>query len=172
MDGSVMEMFGLIQLGAAALLFILVGLREPAHRVLSAWGVVFLFLIADDLFRVHERVGARLAQDRLAPSLGESSAQELGGLVFWAVSGLLLAGGLIHQHRHSSKAARLGSWEVLFTVVPFVVMAVGYVMFSVVRPDLVHGPVGELVALARMTVKLLTMTLLLLQAVRLSSVRA
>lgn len=171
MDGSIMELFGLLQLGSAAFLFILLGLREPAHRVLPAWGAIFLLLIADDLFRVHERVGARLAQNYLAPPLGEPSAQELGGLVFWVVSGLLLGGGLIRQHRHSSRSARLESWEVLFTVVPFVVVAVGYVMFSVVRPDLVHGPMGEVAALARMAVKLLTMTLLLVQAMQLTTSR-
>lgn len=168
-DGSLMELFGLLQLGAAAVLLLRLGLRDSAHRVLAAWGGVFLLLIADDLFRIHERVGARLALDRLLPSLGATTAQELGGLVFWAVSGLALVGGLIHLHRRSGARARTESWALLATVVPFVLVAVGYVLVSAVRSGLFDGPGGEVAAMVRITVKLLTMTLLLVQAVRWSA---
>src|SRR5699024_5494340 len=126
-----------LQLSAAALLLLFRGFSELAHRVLAAWGGVLLLLIADDLFRLHERVGARLALDRLAPSLGPGTAQELGGLIFWAVSGLLLVGGLIHLHRGSVAAARSESFAFLVTVLPFVLVAVAYVLAGVVRPGLV-----------------------------------
>lgn len=165
-DGSLMELFGLLQLGAAAVLLLRLGLRDAAHRVLAAWGGVFLLLIADDLLRIHERVGARLALDRLVPSLGETTAQELGGLVFWGVSGLVLVGGLIRLHRASAPTARSESWALLATVVPFVLVAVGYVLVGAVRPGLFDGPWGEVAAMVRITVKLLTMTLLLVRAVR------
>ena len=168
-DGSLMEFFGLLQLGAAAVLLLRLGLRQSTHRVLAAWGGVFLLLIADDLFRIHERVGARLALDRLVPSLGATTAQELGGLVFWAVSGLVLVGGLVRLHRRSAPAAQSASWRLLVTVVPFVLVAVGYVLLGAIRPVLLDGREGEVAALVRITVKLLTMTLLLLGAVRLSA---
>ncbi|MFF0904430.1 UNVERIFIED_CONTAM: hypothetical protein RF653_12205 [Kocuria sp. CPCC 205316] len=168
-DGSLMELFGLLQLGAAAVLLLRLGLRDAAHRVLAAWGGVFLLLIADDLFRIHERVGARLSLDRVVPSLGATAAQELGGLVFWAVSGLVLVGGLIRLHRASAPTARFQSWALLATVVPFVLVAVGYVLLGALRPGLFDGPWGEVAALVRITVKLLTMTLLLVRAVRLSA---
>ncbi|MCM3485103.1 hypothetical protein [Kocuria rosea] len=164
-DGSLMELFGLLQLGAASVLLLYLGLRDSAHRVLAAWGGVFLLLIADDLFRIHERVGAHLALDRLLPSLGATTAQELGGLLFWAVSGLVLVGGLIHLHRRSGACARTESWALLATVVPFVLVAVGYVLVGAVRPGLFGGPWGEVAAMVRITVKLLTMTLLLVRTV-------
>ncbi|WIG16345.1 hypothetical protein [Kocuria rosea] len=166
-DGSLMELFGLLQLGTAAVLLLRLGLRDSAHRVLAAWGGVFLLLIADDLFRIHERVGARLALDRLLPSLGATTAQELGGLLFWAVSGLVLVGGLTHLHRRSGAHARTESWALLATVLPFVLVAVGYVLVGAVRPGLFNGPWGEVAAMVRITVKLLTMTLLLVRAIRL-----
>lgn len=169
LDGSLLELFGLLQLGAAAAVLLGAGLRGPAHRVLAAWGGVLLLLIADDLCRLHERVGARVALDRLAPSLGESTAQELGGLLFWAVSGLVLVGGLIRLHRRSGAAARSASWTLLITVVPFVLVAVGYVLLGALRPGLYDGPWGEVAALARVTVKLLTMTLLLGHALRITA---
>jgi hypothetical protein len=169
LDGSLLELFGLLQLGTAAALLLGAGLREPAHRVLAAWGGVFLLLIADDLFRIHERVGARLGLDRLVPSLGATAAQELGGLVFWAVSGLVLVGGLIRLHRASAPTARSESWTLLVTVVPFVLVAVGYVLVGAVRPGLFDGPWGEVAAMVRVTVKLLAMTLLLVQTVRWNS---
>ncbi|MEX5307019.1 hypothetical protein RF644_14835 [Kocuria sp. CPCC 205258] len=168
-DGSLMELFGLLQLGAAAVLLLRLGLRQSAHRVLAAWGGVFLLLIADDLFRIHERVGARLALDRLLPSLGATTAQELGGLLFWAVSGLVLVGGLIHLHRRSGARARTESWALLATVVPFVLVAVGYILVGAVRPGLFGGPWGEVAAMVRITVKLLTMTLLLVRTVHWSA---
>lgn len=168
-DGSLMESFGLLQLGAAAVLLLHLGLRDAAHRVLAAWGGVFLLLIADDLFRIHERVGARLALDRLMPSLGAGTAQELGGLLFWAASGLVLVGGLISLHRRSGARARTESWSLLTTVVPFVLVASGYVLVGAVRPGLFDGPWGEVAALVRITVKLLTMTLLLVRAIRLQA---
>lgn len=169
-DGSLMELFGLLQLGAAAALLLRLGLLEPAHRVLAAWGGVFLLLIADDLFRLHERVGARLALDRLVPSLGPGTAQEIGGLVFWALSGLVLLGGLVRLHRASAPTARSESWALLATVVPFTLVAVGYVLVGAVRPGLFDGPWGEVAAMVRITVKLLTMTLLLVRAARWSAV--
>lgn len=166
-DGSLMEFFGLLQLGAAAVLLLRRGLWDSAHRVLAAWGGVFLLLIADDLLRIHERVGSRLALDRLLPWLRATTAQELGGLLFWAVSGLVLLGGLIHLHRRSRARARTESWALLATVVPFVLVAVGYVLVGAVRPGLFGGPWGEVAAMVRITVKLLTMTLLLVRAMRL-----
>ncbi|MEX5270562.1 hypothetical protein [Kocuria sabuli] len=171
LDGSLVELFGLLQLGAAAVLLLGDGLRGPARRVLAAWGGILLLLLADDLSRIHERVGARLALDRLVPSLGATTAQELGGLLFWAVSGLLLVGGLVRLHRRSAPAARAASWALLATVVPFVLVAVGYVLLGLVRPGLLGGPEGEAVALVRITVKLLTTTLLLVQALRLTASR-
>ncbi|MEX5300213.1 hypothetical protein RCG67_15710 [Kocuria sp. CPCC 205292] len=168
-DGSLMEFFGLLQLGAAAVLLLRAGVHEPAHRVLAAWGGVLLLLIADDLGRLHERVGARLALGRLVPSLGATAAQELGGLVFWALSGLLLVGGLIRLHRASAPAARAESWALLATVVPFVLVAVGYVLVRTLDPGLFDGPWGEVAALLRITVKLLTMTMLLVQALRIAT---
>lgn len=168
MDGSLLELFGLLQLGAAAALLLGTGLRDRAHRVLAGWGGVLLLAIADDLFRIHERVGARLALDRLVPSLGATTAQELGGLLFWAVSGLVLVGGLVRLHRGSGQSARSASWRLLATVVPFVLVAVGYVLAGAVFPGLLGGPAGEVAALLRIAVKLLTMTLLLILALRIA----
>ncbi|MGQ1837349.1 hypothetical protein ACT4S2_02710 [Kocuria turfanensis] len=170
LDGSLLELFGLLQLGTAAVLLLGAGLRGPAHRVLAAWGGVLLLLVADDLCRLHERVGARLALDRLVPSLGETAAQELGGLLFWAVSGLVLVGGLIRLHLRSGAAARSASRALLATVVPFALVALGYVLLGAVRPGIYDGPWGEIAALVRVTVKLLTMTLLLGHALRITAV--
>lgn len=165
-DGSFLELFGLMQLGAAALMLLGRGAHEPEHRVFAAWGGVFLLLLADDLFRLHERVGARLALDRLVHSLDAGTARELGGLAFWAVSGLLLVGGLIRLHRGSVAAARSESSALLVTVLPFVLVAAAYVLSGVVRPGLVDGTHGEAIALVRITVKVLTMTVILDRAIR------
>ncbi|MFI7579534.1 hypothetical protein [Kocuria kalidii] len=163
MDGSLLELFGLLQLGAAAALLLWTGLRDRTHHVLAGWGGVLLLVAADDLFRIHERVGARFALDRLVPSLGATTAQEIGGLAFWAVSGLVLVGGLVHLHRGSDAFSRSASWTLLATVTPFVLVAVGYVLAGAVLPGRLSGSGGEVAAQLRVTVKLLTMTMLLIQ---------
>lgn len=171
-DGSLLELFGLLQLGTAAVLLVLLSVGAPAYRVFTAWGCVFLVMAADDFFRLHERTGRLLALERVDPGLTEAGAQELGGLVFWAGAAATLGVGLVMAHRESSPAARHSSWLLLGTLVPLGVVAVGYVLVGATWPQLLDGTGGVVAASVRVAVKLLTMSALLVQALRLTTARS
>lgn len=160
-DGSLGELFGHLQLGVAAALLLVLANRSPGHRVLAAWGVAFLAMVADDFLGLHELVGGALGLERVLPGLTDMGAQELGGLLFWVVTGSPLGLGLVVSYRSSHRAARTVSWTLLVVLVPMVLAGVGYVSLSVLHPELLDGAVGEAAALVRITVKLLTMTVLL-----------
>ncbi|MFC4902297.1 hypothetical protein [Kocuria oceani] len=160
-EGSLGELFGHLQLGLAAVLLLVLAARSQGHRVLAAWGVAFLAMVADDFLELHERVGRSLGLDRVLPGLTAMGAQELGGLLFWGLFGSLLGLGLVLSHRRSLRAARSVSWTLLAVLVPLGLVAAGYVCLSVLRPDLLDGVLGATLALVRITTKLLTMTVLL-----------
>lgn len=165
-DGSFIEFFGHIQLAAAGLLLIFLALRTPGHRILLAWGGIFLIMTADDFLQVHESVGALLGEEAFGSR--SARAQELGGLAFWGVTGLVLGAGLVVGHLKSCSAARHESWGLLVITTPLVLVAVGYVLVSMLGSELFEGPAGTALIFVRVTVKLLTMTLLLTQALRLA----
>jgi hypothetical protein len=71
-----------------------------------AWGLLFLYLLADDSLRIHETLGGMLAQELgLSTWLGEK-AQDLGELSVSAIAALVLFGLIAWAYRHSSKADR------------------------------------------------------------------
>jgi hypothetical protein len=71
-----------------------------------AWGLLFLYLLADDSLRIHETLGGILAQTLgLSAWLGDK-AQDLGELSVSAIAALVLFGLIAWAYRHSSKADR------------------------------------------------------------------
>lgn len=171
-EGSLGELFGHLQLGVAAVLLLVLAARTRGQRVLAAWGAVFLGMVADDFLELHERAGRALGLERVLPGLTDMGAQELGGLLFWAVAGSLLGLGLVAAHRRSRRAARSVSWALLALLVPLALVGAGYVSVSALRPGLLDGALGAALALVRITVKLLTMTVLLVCTAYLAGERA
>ncbi|MFE7629045.1 hypothetical protein [Kocuria sp. NPDC057446] len=165
-DGSLLELWGLLQLSVAAVLLVLLARRAPGRRVLGMWGAVLLAMVLDDLFRLHERAGARLRLERWTTELSAAGGQELGGLVFWAVAGAVLGAALIGAHAASVAPARRASLLLLATTAPLGAVAVAYVLLSAFGGGLVHGLPGLVLVDVRVTVKLLTMTACLVLALR------
>lgn len=168
-DGSLIEGFGHLQLSAAAGLLLFTAAWLPRHGVLAAWGYSFVILVADDVFMLHEQVGLRLGLDRLHPALTDATAQEIGGLIFWVLVAVPLCATLTITHRRSSPAARHGSWRLLFLSTPLMVVGAGYVLVGAVSPAFLEGASGQVLTVGRTSLKLLTMSVLLLQALHLST---
>lgn len=165
-DGSLVELWGLLQLGVAAVLLVLLARRAPGRRVLAVWGAVLLVLVADDLFRLHERAGAQLGLERWDSALSTSGGQELGGLVFWLVLGTALGAALVRAYTASAAPARRAALLLLAATAPFAVVAVFYVLLSAFGGGLTEGLSGFVLVDVRITVKLLTTTACLLLALR------
>jgi hypothetical protein len=75
----------------AALLLLLVGLRLRTPLYVG-WALVFVYLLADDAFMLHERLGAALAPHLPLPAALPVGHQHVGeAVVLGAVGGLALA---------------------------------------------------------------------------------
>ncbi|MFI7583270.1 hypothetical protein ACH9DO_05690 [Kocuria sp. M1N1S27] len=165
-DGSLVELWGLLQLGVAAVLLLLLARRAPGRRVLAVWGAALLVMVADDLLRLHERAGAILGLERWDSALSAAGGQELGGLVFWAVVGTVLGAALVRAYTTSVAPARRAALLLLAATAPFGAVAVGYVLLSAFGDGALDGLAGLVLVDVRVTVKLLTTTACLVLALR------
>jgi hypothetical protein len=81
-------------------------LNSAAHRLNIAWGLLFLYLLADDSLRVHETMGNILAKSLgLSVWFGEKS-QDVGELSVSLIAAIVLFSGIALAYRQSSKADR------------------------------------------------------------------
>lgn len=163
-DGSLAELWGLLQLSSAAVLLVLLARRVPKHGILGTWGAVLLVMVADDLFRLHERAGAFLDLEHRVPALSAAGGQELGGLAFWAAVGTVLSVALVHSYTTSAAPARRAALILLAVTGPLGAVAVSYVLLSAFGGGLGDGTLALVLADVRVTVKLLSMTACLLLA--------
>lgn len=170
-DGSLVELFGQLQLGAAALILFVLAVQRTAHGVLAVWAVIFLFMMADDFFMLHERAGRTFDAQQGDGMMFGMAASQVGELRFWAVSVSALGVSLLCAYLASSRVARRGASWMLFIVVPLVVTVAAYALVKTYLPDLLTGTWAASLTFARMTVKLLTTTGVLIQSARLCTVR-
>lgn len=164
-DGSPVELWGQLQLVVAAVLLVRLALRAPGRRVLAVWGLALVLMAADDLFRIHERAGTVLGLERAGPGLNDVGAQELGGLLYWAVVGAVLGAALVRTCATSTPAARRAALVLVAAALPLAVVAVAYVALSAFASGVLTGLPGVVVVDVRVTVKLLTTTAFLVLAV-------
>jgi hypothetical protein len=81
-------------------------LHSAAHRLNLAWGLLFLYLLADDSLRVHETMGGVLAKSLgLGVWLGEKS-QDIGELAVSLIAAIILFGGIALAYRQCTKTDR------------------------------------------------------------------
>ncbi|MCJ8504303.1 hypothetical protein MRU69_05740 [Kocuria flava] len=127
-----------------------------------------MILAADDHFMLHEQVGRRLRVETLLPALAEPSAQELGGMLFWVAIAVPAATALAIAYRAGSPAARRGARQLSLLIAPLVALGAGHVLLSALHPSFFETPGGQLFSVGRTGVKLLTTSVLLLQATSIS----
>ncbi|MEX5259377.1 hypothetical protein [Kocuria sp. CPCC 205263] len=163
-DGSLVELWGLLQLSSAAVLLVLLARRVPKHGILGTWGTVLLVMVADDLLRLHERAGAFLDLDHRVPALSAAGGQELGGLAFWVAVGTVLSVALVRSYTTSAAPARRAALILLAVTAPLGAVAVSYVLLSAFGGGLGDGTLALVLADVRVTVKLLSMTACLVLA--------
>lgn len=135
-DDSRAELFGYLQLSAAAIaLFVLqVRLKPPSHVYLSLAAIMAVIVI-DDAFQVHETYGRVLRESlALQPALGVRP-QDFGELIIWGVLGLVLGSWLLVSTLRSRRRER--------RVVRNIGLAGAILVFFGVGVDMVHIMVRE-----------------------------
>lgn len=111
LDTTWVELLRGAQVLAAAALLVRLGRRLPAATVLVLWSGVLVVGVLDDLARLHERVGGRLALLG-APALPGLRPEDTGELIFWLGAAVVLGVPLLLAHRRAEADVRRVSWTV------------------------------------------------------------
>lgn len=129
-DGSYAEMLGYLKM--ALIVFTLTLIRGVRRRpIYLALILIFTVALLDDVFRLHERLGNRLAYALALQSFAGRMATHLGELMVWTILGLtLLAAARAAYVRSALEDRRNG----LLLLGAFAVLA----LFAVVA-DLAHA---------------------------------
>lgn len=166
-DGSYIEILGHIQLVAALVWLMFVGIRRHV-LVYWAWSLVLFAITFDDFMQIHERWGERVARAFDFPAIAGLRPDDLGEMMMWATAALLLCPFLLMSHLRAPKYARRDSW----VMVILVILLAG---FGVVVDQLHIMVTSDLSAVGNATWgfietsgELLAMTLLLLAAHRMA----
>lgn len=159
-DGSLIEVFGYLQLFAGSVLLLLLW-RRTRKSVYGAWALVFLMVIADDALMLHENGGAILVTAGL-PSIAGLRPQDLGEIAVWAVMGVALGVALVGSYLRSPQRERRNS-RVLFVLLGLLVgFAAGLDVIQSALADVIP-PLGmTLLTLIETAGELGAMTLMLL----------
>jgi hypothetical protein len=134
-DGGYGEFLQYVKSGWGALLLVVAcgRLRRP---LLLGWAAALVYLLLDDLLRLHETYGSELAKLLgLQKRWGESSG-DLGEMLYLGGVGFVLLGIAVVLHLLSGPAARRTSWRLAGLFGALVVVGVGLDAAHV----LVEGP--------------------------------
>lgn len=123
-DGGFGELFQYVKW--ALLVAVFVGLayrqKQPAY---GHWAGVFAYLLLDDSWRIHERMGAFLSGRLALPAAFFLRGQDFGELLVTAVVALLILTSLTLTYQASDHTAKSLSQTLIFWFVGFAVLVVG-----------------------------------------------
>lgn len=165
LDGSHVEMAGHGQLAVAAALLIGAGVVRRS-AVPAAWGGFLVAVVADDVLRLHERLGAVVVRRLdLEPVAGLRAADQ-GELAVWAVGAAGLLPGLLLCHRRCEGADRRLSAALFRLLAALAVFAVLLDMAHIALAPSHQSAPDVVLTLAETTGELGVMTAMLLIVVR------
>lgn len=168
-DGSHLEIWGHIQLFAAAAILAVLALSYRS-LLLGAWGFALFVVVVDDLFQVHEDLGEYFAEILgFNPAFG-LRAVDFGELLTWALLGVLVLLPLVIGYLKAGAWERRQSWIFVAILAVLAVFAVGLDMAVIMLKDHVSGPVLQAVTLAETAGEIIPMTLFLVFAIKLALV--
>lgn len=130
-EGGYPEIFNYFQ--AAACTVLLIGItfvtRQPAYL---AWAVVFAFVLMDDAFSIHERVGAYLVEHLALPAPFGLRELDVGELLAWSAAGAVLVSFLLWGFWKSNSEARKFSsiFATIFALLVF--FGIGFDMLHII----------------------------------------
>lgn len=102
-EGGVPELYGYAKSGVVAAM-LLAAARRWRLAPAAAWGAIYLYLTFDDALRIHERLGARIAET-VGGGLGGRPPQDAGEMTVYAVVGVISLTALLWaERRHPSPA--------------------------------------------------------------------
>ncbi len=117
------------------------------------WSVFFAYLLADDMLRVHETLGARVAGELTFESVLGVERHDLGELAVNVLAASVLLGGIAILHLRAGPATRAVSGSLFLLVGVLVIFGVGFDQFQAFvpfgnRPRRVIEDGGEMLAMS------------------------
>lgn len=166
-DGSHIEVWGHIQMLAAGVVLLVLSVVHRAS-VFSAWALVSIVIVIDDLFQIHEKGGEYLAVAwELQPAFRLRDV-DFGELIVWTAIGTMLLIPLVIGHLRANKWARRQSWTLLGILVLLAVFAVGVDMLIIIVYWEVPWVVIRLLALTETAGEIIPMALYLTFVIKLA----
>ena len=146
-DRSFVEVYGYLQVLAAAALLVIFHRRRAAAPIYLGWALALSVVVLDDAFSLHERAGTWSARHLPLPDLPGLRLQDAGELLFWAVCGSLVLIVLVASHLMSSGVAQADSRHLGWIVALLMVFAVGMDMFHAALPAITTASVADQLAI-------------------------
>lgn len=119
------EFFQYFKLFGLSLIFLLL-FRQKRLTLYFAWACLLLYMLADDALRIHERVGRALDAQVDFSSILFLGAKDIGQLLAYAVSGVVLIGfiAVCHQRQQAS-TAKSASLILFIFMIAFAIFSIG-----------------------------------------------
>jgi len=121
-DGGYAEVFQYLKEGFIVLVLSLVALRIRSY---IGWALLFVYLLADDSFKIHEKLGGLVGERFDFPALFNLQARDIGELAVSAVFGLFLLAAIAIAYRLGDRRFRKSSRYLLLML--FALAATGIV---------------------------------------------
>jgi hypothetical protein len=118
------EMFEYAKLTATASVLVWTAFRWHSWAT-GFWAVLLGYLVADNAFAVHERMGAVLARQLLLPRIGNMRPVDFGELCFLGLVGAVAAIGFAAIMRFASSRVRRLTWQLGAGLFALAVFGVG-----------------------------------------------
>jgi hypothetical protein len=103
--------------------------------VYAAWTLLYAYLLCDDAFQIHERVGGAIARYRDYEGAFRQTAQDFGELTVFGVSGLFSLVLISITYLRSTREARNASKDLI--------LLFGLIAFFGIVVDVVHSLAAE-----------------------------
>jgi hypothetical protein len=99
-------------------------LLQTRRTAFFGWGLIFAFLLLDDILMIHERSGRLLAGTLGFPALFGLRPQDLGEVVMAAAIGIIAIALVVIVHRRGEAQSRQLSADLMFLLVALAVFGV------------------------------------------------
>ena len=130
-EGGYAEYFQYVKEFSIALLLGLVAIKKRSHLYLT-WSLLFAYLLLDDSFELHEKVGGYLIGNLIPEfsvfgiSFTGKLNYHLGEVIFAGLSGVLVLTLMVFLYRFSNEEVRSASRYLLAMLFLFMVFAVAF----------------------------------------------
>ena len=130
-DYSLSEYLNQAKWVSIGILLLILWMRSGMATALS-FAIVFATVAADDIFRLHETVGALLVESLGLGAIAGLRAHDSGELLVWSFFGIIVVVAIALGFRRADAAGQRVGWTMILFLGVLIVFAVGFDMLQIV----------------------------------------